>query len=301
MPVPLELQRLRVTSLTVDFHEVTWSVASSQVDVLDYTFQVLRSESSEGPYDVLCPPFEDRYSFVDNCVLATHRWRQYCYMVRVTEKVSGDYKDFGPAEQEPEPDLVALELRRHMRILFREFAGRRCIVLPVRTSGQRCPDCWEPTLRKRTKSGCLTCFDTGFNRGYMHPIEAFIQIDPSSKSQQHTNVGKTQQDNTTMRLGHYPKVKPDDLIIEAENLRWRAGDQTQTEHSRSHVHQEVKIHRIPEKDIEYAIPVHFDQALPNLWVTPSRNYTNPHNLAAFEREEIPNVFAIYSTTYPRQP
>lgn len=299
MPVAIELIKLRVASLDLDFHEVTWAVAPTSRDVLDYTFQVLRSEAEEGPYQELSPAMEDRYTFIDDVLQVLNRWRTYFYKIRVVEKVSGDARDFGPFSKEPEADLVALELRRHMRILFKEFAGRRCIVLPIRTFGQRCPDCWHPQLQKRTKSGCLTCFDTSFVRGYMHPIETWTQIDPSSKSQQNANTGITQQDNTTSRLGYYPGIKPFDLIIEAENVRWRVMGQTQTEHSRAPVHQEVQLHRIPEKDIEYAIPVHFSSALRNLWVTPERNYSNPHNLSNFEITSMPDIFAMYPQP-PRQ-
>lgn len=298
MPVPFELTRLRVTSLDVDFHDVTWALAPTSVDILDYTFMVLRSESPEGPWDVLTPPFEDRYEFVDNIIQVAHRWRQYNYLIRVTEKTSGDTKDFGPVAHEPEPDILATELRRHIRVLMSEFAGRRCIVLPIRTFGQRCPDCYHPVLKKSMKSGCLLCYDTTFVRGYMHPIEAYLQIDPSSKSTQHTNVGETQQDNTTMRMGYYPTLKPDDIIVEAENIRWRVVSQTQTEHSRAVVHQEVQIHRIPEKDIEYAIPVHFDKALKNMYFTPVRNFTNPQNFSNFETEAIPSIFEMYGRRPP---
>ncbi len=300
MPVPIELSSLRVTSLDVDFHEVTWRVSSTAIDILDFQFQVLRSEAEEGPYEELTPPFEDRYSFVDNILQVSNRWRQYQYKIRVIEKTSGDKREFGPVAHAPEPDLVAMELRRHMRVLFREFAGRRCIVLPVRTFGQRCPDCWNATLQKTTKSGCLTCYCTGYARGYLYPVETFIQVDPSPKSQQHMSIGETQQDNTTMRFGYYPAVKPGDLIIEPENRRWRVTKQTQTEHSRAAVHQELEVHRITPKDIEFAIPVAFEQALPNLYFTPARNYTNPHNLSNFETEEIPAVFSLFASTYPRQ-
>lgn len=300
MPVPIELDTLRVTSLDVDFHEVTWRVAPTTRDIFDFDFQVLRSESPEGPWEELTPQFQDRYSFIDNALQVAHRWRSYQYLIRVTERVSGDKRDFGPVAHEPEADIVATELRRHLRLLMCEFAGRRCIILPVRTFGQRCPACWNKVMQVRTKSGCITCYDTGFARGYLHPIETFIQVDPSTKSQQHTNVGEQQQDNTTMRLGFYPGVKPNDLIIEAENRRWRVTEQTQTEHSRAAVHQEVKAHRIPERDIEYSIPVSFSEALKNLYITPARNFTNPQNLSNFERDEIPGIFSLYPSTYPKE-
>lgn len=297
MPVTIQIRKFKVTSLDVDFHELSWEVANTTEDILEYNFQVLRSEGAEGPYKPLTDSFEDRYSFVDNLVLSLHRWRQFFYKLLVTEKVSGDIKEFGPVSQEPEPDIMAIELRRHIRLLFREFAGRRCIILPTRTFGQRC-ECYDPELDKRTRSGCITCFDTGFVRGYMHPIEAFIQVDPSAKSEQNLNVGTTQQDNTTCRLGYWPPIKPRDVIVEPENKRWRVVQQNQTEHSRAPVHQEVSIHRIPESDIEFRIPVHFEDALKNLFLTPARNFTNPHNLQAFEDEEIPDIFSLYQTTYP---
>lgn len=301
MPVPIELDKLRVTSLDIDFHEVTWRVAPTTRDIFDFSFQVLRSESVEGPWDALTPPFQDQYTFVDNVVQVAHRWRSYCYLIRVIERSSGDTKDFGPVAHEPEADIIAVELRRHIRLLMREFAGRRCIVLPKRTFGQRCPDCWNATLQKVTKSGCMSCFCTGFARGYLHPIETWIQIDPSSKSEQHLNTGNTQQDNTTLRLGFYPIIKPGDLIIEAENLRWVVTGQTQTEHSRAAVHQEVQVHAVEPKDIEFSIPVSFSAALKNLFITPARNFTNPFNLANFEDEEIPGIFDLYPSTYPKEP
>ncbi len=301
MPVAIALDHLKVTSLDIDFHEVTWRVASTTHDVFDYDFQVLRSESVEGPWDALTPKFVDRYAFIDNAIQIANRWRMHQYIVRVFERSSGDYKDFGPVAHEPEADLLATELRRHIRLLMREFAGRRCIILPVRTFGQRCPACWNATMQVRTKANCLSCFDTAFARGFLHPIETFIQIDPSSKGEQNTNVGKTQQDNTTMRLGFYPSLKPGDIIVEAENIRWRVNGQTQTEHSRAAVHQEVTVHRLFEKDIEFAIPVKFSEALPNLYITPSRNFTNPQNFSNFESEEIPDIFSLYPSTYPKEP
>lgn len=296
MPVTINVRNLKVHTLDVDFHEISWELENTTEDVLDYTFQLLRSEAAEGPYDALTQPFEDRYSFIDTQVLILHRWRQFHYKLRLTHKESGDQKEFGPVAHEPQPDLVAIELRRHMRLLFREFAGRRCVVLPTRTFGQRC-DCFDVILDERTRSGCVTCYDTGFVRGYMHPVETWMQIDPSTKAEQNQNTGTTHQDNTTARLGFYPPVKPRDLIIEPENKRWRVIQQNQTEQVRAAVHQEISIHRIPEADIEYKIPVHFEEALKNLFLSPSRNYTNPHNLEAFENEEIPGIFALYPTTY----
>lgn len=298
MGVLIELQDLRVRSLDIDFNELSWTLAETSEDVLDYTFQVQRSESPSGPFENLGPAVSDQYSFVDNTHHTGHRWRKYFYQVRVVQVPTGESKCFGPVSKDPDADLIALELRRHMQLLFREFAGRRCWVVPARTFGQRC-SCWNPKLRQRTRSGCQLCFDTGFVRGYLSPIESWVQMDPSPKTEQNTNVGPQQQSNTTARLAWYPPLKPRDVLIEPENRRWRVVQVNQTEQGRASVHQEVQLHEVPPKDIEFAIPLNLDCALKDLWLNPARNFSNPQNLESFMDAELPNIFSLY-TRPPRQ-
>ena len=295
MPVPLDIRNLKVRSLDVDFNELTWELGPTACDVLDFTFQLFRSESSMGPYEPISVEFEDQFVFVDNNIKGFDLYRQYHYKLWVKDKPSGDIKEFGPFTLAPEADLVALELRKHVNLLMREFIGRRCWVLPRRTFGQRC-GCWDNDLQKRTRSGCVTCFDTGFVRGYMHPIEMWVSIDPNPKSEQHTNVAKLQQKNTTARCGHFPELKPKDVLIEAENLRWRVVSVTPTEQVRAQVHQEVKVHLIPKSDIEYRIPIVTDKALKDLFLSPSRNFSNPQTLTAFEKDEFPGIMNLYGST-----
>ena len=298
MPVILDVQRLRVRSLDMDFHEISWELATTTEDVFDYTFQLLRSEGPEGPYEPATPEFEDTYLYIDNLIRRNHSFRKLFYRLRVKHKASGDTKEWGPASQEAEPDLIATEIRKHMNILFREFAGRRCWVLPVRTFGQRCGNCWNATLQKRRQSGCSTCFDTGFARGFMSPIEAWVQFDPNAKTEQNMTVGPTHQNNTTARLGYYPPLKPRDIIVEGENRRWRVVQVNMTEQLRSTLHQEVQLHEIPKSDMEYKVTLDLGMALKDMWLSPARNFTNPHNLGNFKDEEIPDTFAIYPTSYP---
>ena len=118
MSVPLEVKDFKVRSLDLDFHEVSWGIENTSEDVLDYTFQLLRSESPSGPFDDLTPPFDDKYIFIDNVIQVANRWRKYYYLLRITNKVNGEFKDFGPVSKEPDADLIALELRRHMLFFF---------------------------------------------------------------------------------------------------------------------------------------------------------------------------------------
>jgi hypothetical protein len=293
----ITVEEIGVRSLDVDFNEVIWKVKSTSEDILDYTFQVLRSEAGAGPFEPVSAEMDDRYFFIDNTIRKGHDFRQWHYLIRVKNKQTNVSKDFGPASPGADADLIALELRKHMNLLFREFIGRRCWVLPVRTFGQRC-GCFNPILQKRTQSHCVTCFDTGFVRGYLTPIESWMSIDPDNKSEQNTNVGPAQQSNTTARMGFFPPVKPRDLIVEPENQRWRVTQVSGPEQLRAQVHQELQMHKIPSTDVEYKIKFDIGGALRNMWLSPARNFTNPHNLDSFKSEEFPAVLQLYGSSYP---
>ncbi len=309
--VCITVRNIRVRSLAIDFQEVVWEIENTSQDVLDYTFQVLRSEAPAGPFEPISPAMEDRFLFVDNRLRVKNKWRQWHYIIRVTHKASGEFKDFGPASQTADPDLIATEIRKHFNLLMREFTGRRCWVFPARTFGQRC-SCFDTRLKKRIRSGCRLCYDTSFVRGYHTPIEAFIQFDPSPKANQQTNLGEVQQQNTTARMGYFPPLKPKDLVIEPENRRWRVTQVSSTQRLRVIVHQEVQLHEVPKSDVEYLIdfdlgtgevktpegtvvkPIEFN----DLFLAGARNYTNPHTLESFERDEFPKIEALYPSTYP---
>lgn len=293
----LSILDLRVTSLDVDYLEVSWEIKDTTEDVLDYTFQLLRSESPGGPWGPISQEFSDRYVFRDILRQPFHATRMLHYLLRVRNKVTGEQQEVGPVSRKPDADLVTLELRRHLQVLFREFSGNRCWVLPVRTFGQRCPSCWDNVLQKRMRSGCGTCFDTGYLRGYLSPVEVWMPIGPgSSLSEQNQITGPTHQQNTTARLPDIGVGKPRDILVEGDNKRWRVVSMSTTEHNRAPVMVELLLHRIPESDIEYTLPINLEDALKDLRFSPERGFTNPHNLASFQERELPRVYSLYSST-----
>ncbi len=293
----LPVTDLKVRSLDVDFHELSWSLGPTTEDVLDYEFLVLRAESVAGPWDQIGGPFTDRYVFRDYTNRPFHNARTFQYLLRATNRVTGASSDFGPVDGQPEADLVCREIRRQFQLLFREHSGRRCWLLPVRTFGQRCK-CWNPRLNKPTRSGCRLCYDTGFVRGYHNPIEIWAQVEPgSSQVEQPTPALPAQPTTTTARIVDVGNVRQHDILIEGDNRRWRVERVDTVEHVRAPVLFDLVLHQIPKSDVEYAIELDLGVALRDLWLAPARNFTNPHNLAAFEREETPGIFSLYPTTY----
>lgn len=271
------LQHLLVRSLDVDSLRVFWAFLDDADAVYDLLFQIERSESSEGPWVAIGVPFQNRFSFVDTTIPVGNKFRQIFYRLVAKHLPSGAEQVYGPASQEAPPDLIALELQRHFMMLYKEFSGRPCWLFPVRTFGARCPQCWDRKTQNRIKSRCATCYNTSYLHGFLSPIEIHIDISPNANGQQPSTLGKQQQQNTTADMGWYPKVKPDDVIVEPENVRWRVVSQVQTEQNRAIVSQQLQLHQIERTDIEMALPLDSSLLERNLWLGPKRNFSNPHN------------------------
>lgn len=297
MPFPghVRAKDVVVRSLDVDRAEVTWEIEDTQADVYSYDIQVFRSESPEGPFEPVSPTFVDRYIFVDGRAPFGNRFRQLWYKVRVTHRGSGEFTETKPVTHEAAPSLDAQYIRRNEMTAFIHVIGRACWVFKKRTFGPRCPSCWDSEMHKRTRARCLECFDTGFLRGYMDPIEVWVQVDPHAKSKQNQAQQVSQLTTTTARLSFYPNISPGDILVEAENKRWRVVHVMQTERLRAPIKQELSLHAIEPSDVEFRLPINLDRALRDIQPSPPRMFTNPTTLDAALLERVPNAFANYPT------
>lgn len=294
----LTIVDLKVRSLDTESKQISWEVATGTEEALDYTIVVLRSESPEGPFEVITPPFEDRYLFVDRRIPTGDKHRKLWYRLRVTHKATQAVVETESVAQQAEADLVAQAIRRSEQTMFTQVIGRAVWLFKVRTFGARCRSCWDATLHKRVRESCLDCFDTSFLRGYHNPIEVYVQIDPAAKTQQNNAQQIGQTIVTTARMSFYPDVVPGDVIVEAENKRWRVLKVDTTERLRATIQQVLTLHQIDQSDIEYRLPINLEGALRDIQPSPVRMFENATDLNSAIENRTPNVFAAY-TTFPR--
>lgn len=246
----LQVVNIKVRSVDLDYLELSWEVASTPEDVLDYTFQVLRSETASGPYRPITPAFENRFRYRDNEAdqLSKHLWY---YKVRLTHKESASTQDFPEGLQGvvqlPDLNLEALEAARRIKLALRKFSGRKVWVFPVRSFGQTC-DCFDSSTGRRTRSQCERCYDTGCVGGYYAPIGVFAQIGPTIKSSLITVPN-------SIYLANFPLLQPGDLVVEGENKRWKVTEVRVRERLRAVVYQRAGLVEVPRADIEYRLPV----------------------------------------------
>lgn len=290
----LKFTELKVRSFDLDHLDVTWEIADTTEDMFRWDFYVLRSvDGAGGPFEVAAGPFLNNGQFRDAEVSSLHNWRDYFYKVRAVNKDDSREVEVGPIYMEAPPDLFAIEFRRRFELMLQEFNGRRVLVYPAITSGFRCRHCYDMSsndlgysIGRQKTQNCPTCFDSTFVGGYKKPILAWVQIDPSRKDVQRSDTTETSKEDTSARLSFFPPLKPKDMIVEAENVRWEVQHVAMTKKLRSVVHQEPGLHRIPRNDIRYEVPGEFSLLEE---AGPRREFTRPMNLESAQGAESPEV------------
>lgn len=270
-------------SFVLDYMDLHWETGntasslsdSSENEYFDYDFYVLRSESPMGPFDQIGGPLRDVYHFRDGSARLLHKWRRLYYKLKVVNRKTGESEEFGPFSNEAPPDLIAAEIVRQEDVLFREFLGRRCWFYKARTFGPRC-SCYDTATGRRTRGNHLPCYGTGFLSGYLAPIEVFVKIEPTTVQTSVGGLSEKVENLTRATMISFPLASPRDILIEAENKRWRIEKLDATERLRATLHQEILIKEIDKGEVEYAIPLPVDPST----VEPAarRNFTNPHNI-----------------------
>jgi hypothetical protein len=127
-----------------------------------------------------------------------------------------------------------------------------------------------------------------------------MQIDPSPKQKTATEYQVQNQITTTARTGFYPNISQNDVLVEAENKRWRVIGVTQTERLRATVHQELTLVSINTTDIEYRLPINIETALRDIQPSPVRMFSLASDLADADSDLTPDIFANFPTR-PRSP
>lgn len=267
----LVVDKISIRPLSVTSAEVTWTIQPNPDPISQYVFHVLRSGSPEGPYADVSGPLVDEFSFIDRVnlksKLADISWRiQVDHIpsgVSVTfpQGVADEAFKYHPnldraaVTEDYGADYISLEIVRRNNLLLRRFTGRLCAFMPIKIQGVRCPTCWDNLKRRPTRSSCTDCFGTTFQGGYHGQINVFIDVNPSPNLVQLANFGKMEINQTVMFMSNFPLAKPNDLIVERTNRRWRVVKVNPVTHKRYTVQQYLTAQEIERSDAELLVPV----------------------------------------------
>ncbi len=290
----IAIRRVRVTGFSRRYFDVDWEIAPTNDDLQEWEFYVERSEAEAGPFVEIAGPLIDRYYVRDNSTPQISTNRLLFYRIRAVNKSRRIEFYSEVVDREGREDLIAAEIGSLETMLFEEFIGTRTWLFVRRTFGQRCPQCWDNVLGKRKTDRCSTCFGTGFSGGYHYPIEFFAQIDKAPRVVQSTTQLNHQQVACGFRCPGSPRISPDDLLIDANNRRYRVLTVAATSRLRVDVHQEGQLLGLQPGSIEDAIELKVEHR--QLSLAAHRNFTNPHSpeeAGGATDEEIVSLLARY--------
>lgn len=274
----IEIDRVVVRAVTVTSVEVTWILKPTDEPLSSSRFTVLMSESEQGPFEDVSGPLTDTQTFVCRVNLKA-KHNTLCWRIRVDDVITGistTYPNGTPTEAfrfHPLFDVVtmpsdygqsyiAIEIARRNNLLLRRFTGRLTAYLPLRTQGKRCPQCWDEKKRRGNSSSCVECYGTTFQGGFYTPIPVFVDFNPSPNVIQISSFGKMEENQTAAFMGNYPLVKPNDMLVEQTNRRWRVVQVNAIAEKRYIVQQHLQVQEIERSDAEYLLPVDLNMKAP---------------------------------------
>lgn len=283
------ITNIRVWTLSRDSLTISWEIRNTTKDLADFTLTILRSDSAAGEYEEVSSSFsaEAKDELEDTTVNLHSKWREHFYRIRVTRSSDGETLDFGSADpdsvvqgdyaggvvMESPPDLGALEAVRRFNLMLKEYSGRKVLALTQRTWGTRCSECWDHLKRRRNKSGCTSCYDTGITSGYFSPKETYCMKAPDKKVAAIGGVLELQPHDTVMVFSASPRLKPRDLVIDADGRRWRVINVGRSEKLWSLTHQTIVVRELSRDQVEYDIDIDSsDWAIDPFKASPARQH-----------------------------
>jgi hypothetical protein len=202
------------------------------------------------------------FSFRDKTVDLASKWRVFYYRIEVT-KSTGE-KGYSPVDYlGVKPDIEALYMMKQQWLQLRVQNGSPALIFPRRTSGPKCPECYDPVTKRSVDSDCTFCFNQKYSGGYLPPIPTWIMFSSSRKLRQVAQVHETSPNSKVIDMTGYPLVVMNWLIVDATNRRFRVQSVENHEKRLFVFRQIVTAEEIARTDIVYRLPV--DASLfPNL-------------------------------------
>ena len=213
--------------------------------------------------------------------------------MRVSKQGESEYVEYGSAPPstalsggnpgsvflEAMPDLQALESIRRFDYVLRHFTGRRVLFMHRRTTGTRCTACWDHLKRRRTKSDCSTCYDTGIAGGYYSPQETFAAKAPEKVVTSFNSLMEMDTNDIVMFMSARPRVFPRDLII-ADDRRFRVIGVQRSEKLWALTRQTVHLRELSKDQVEYRIAIS-GWSKDNFTASPPKQYINASDITSY--------------------
>lgn len=243
----LDFDDISVNGITARSLAVSWSFRPALDLVANYRVDISRSLSPESGFVVIANGIRaDQFVYVDQDPPELSKWATLYYKVRAYQVDSAgteipNTETTSTAERmNQEVSAYGMAIVRARELHFKHLGiGRDSLVYRRRTSGQVCPQCWDPVEERVKRHDCPLCYGTGKIGGYYPPLRVLIQYRPAKRSNM-VEGSIREIIYIDAAMGHYPLVSPRDVIYEVGTGNWYLVNQISVrEHLRTVLMQQL--------------------------------------------------------------
>jgi hypothetical protein len=205
--------------------------------------------------------------FVDYTAQLYDLQKAYEYRIRAVEySPTGEavqtFTSASASSNEADPDLVGMYITEEHIFKYRYVDGVPVFIYKKKHDGLYCPECWDPVLKRVTKSNCATCYGTGKAEGYYPPIEGWMGFGPQQEVSSVGQQGVFQPDKISGEFTDYPTIRIGDLVREIRsNYIWRVTAMLMPEKNRSVLLQNFQLSAVNRTDVEHRLKYPEDKAV----------------------------------------
>lgn len=244
---------ITVTPISLSEMYVNWNGQEG-----DY-FELLRSESSESGFEIICSQTEYPF-YIDRKVNLFNPGIHYYY------KVKGYVGGIVASESEAIPfhyhkaDPIANKVIYEAKVALRVMDNPPVFVLVKKREGVTCPNCWNSVTKKTRFANCPVCNGTGKIFGYYpsFPIRVsqnVSQLVDTSNMIDGDNVGLTPIDAWTLNR---PLLSPGDVLVDITNQRYKIEHVAPRTKSQFVMRQLLQLYPLPKGHPAYNAKVDFE-------------------------------------------
>lgn len=256
---------IKITSVvaTPNFNKrcmyVTFEIANTMESLTEYQFDVLRSDASNGDFELIAINVRD-FQCEDYSANLANQELQYYYKIRVTDKVTDETVESDVASTMTYSENEYVTYLRHINKIYLEdiINSPKVKYLKKKKFGQYCSECYDDVREKPRKQNCTCCYGTKFEGGYYTPIEISINhlVDSSAKQENLGMTGiNTEEGPIQLWTAEFPIISPGDVLVFRNGTRFRVITWTSSDRAEQTLRQTIQAQKIPSSDIIYKFPI----------------------------------------------
>lgn len=137
---------------------------------------------------------------------------------------------------------ILQQTAHRVKLFFRPWFGTRC-------------HCWKDRNVAQPNGDCPDCYGTGFEGGYLGPVDVLLAPPDTEKNLELTDLGLRLNWIISVWTEPTPEINQRDLIVDKDNRRFTVGPVNKKSCRGMILQQDFEISLLDETDVRYQVPL----------------------------------------------